>query len=348
MTPKATIKLPWPSPILSPNDRSHWAEEDDQHLKDMHGTIPLAELADAMGRTRSSLRARVTRLGLSKRVFWAEDEIAALKSAYIRAGRDGVVDLNGLAKSLRRHKTNVCRKARELGLETNKTRKVVEQRKPKKVTRKYKNEDERSAARSETLRQRHAKNGHPMQGKRHTQEALVKISRASKAHQLMLSPEEKSARVIKAMKTKVRNGLNLSPRVARGSWKAGWREIGGKRNYYRSRWEANYARYLQWLKEHEQIVDWQHEPETFWFESIRRGVRSYKPDFRVWENNGRSDLHEVKGWMDSRSKTCLKRMAKYHPNERVILIDGHQYRAIRLKVMRLIADWEDSERDTHA
>ena len=137
-----------------------------------------------------------------------------------------------------------------------------------------------------------------------------------------------------------RGSLHFNSTYARGTWKAGWREIGEVPKYYRSRWEANYARYLQWLKENGQIKDWKHESETFWFEEIRRGVRSYLPDFRVWENDGTSKLHEVKGWMDDRSKTALARMAKYHPSETIILIQQKNYNEISRKVGGIINGWE--------
>jgi hypothetical protein len=101
--------------------------------------------------------------------------------------------------------------------------------------------------------------------------------------------------------------------ATRRQTKAGWREIGGKRNYYRSMWEANYARYLEYLKRHHLIMDWEYEPVTFWFESIKRGVRSYKPDFRVTDSDGAVVYHEVKGFMDTKSATKLKRMSKYYP-----------------------------------
>jgi hypothetical protein len=144
---------------------------------------------------------------------------------------------------------------------------------------------------------------------------------------------------MRAMRTKVARHGSIAPNVSHGNWKAGWREIGGKRNYYRSRWEANYARYLEWLKSRGEIVDWQHEPETFWFDAIKRGVRSYLPDFRVWEKDGSTPLHEVKGWMDARSKTTLKRMAKYHPSETIILIRERAYNDIARKIGPMIQDW---------
>lgn len=132
----------------------------------------------------------------------------------------------------------------------------------------------------------------------------------------------------------------IASNVKRGSWKAGWREIGGVRKFYRSRWEANYARYLQWLKERGEISEWLHEPETFWFEGIKRGVRSYLPDFKVTEPSGAIAYHEVKGWMDDRSRVCLKRMAKYHPAVKIILIDRKQYTAMKHKLMALVPEWE--------
>jgi hypothetical protein len=120
---------------------------------------------------------------------------------------------------------------------------------------------------------------------------------------------------------------------------AGWHEIGGKRHYFRSKWEANYARYLQWLKTKKEIADWEYEPETFWFEKIKRGVRSFKPDFRVTELTAGEVYHEVKGWMDPRSKTKLKRMAKYHPHIKIIVVDRKVMDAIGRFMAPLIKDW---------
>lgn len=128
---------------------------------------------------------------------------------------------------------------------------------------------------------------------------------------------------------------------ARGSWKAGWREVAGRRVFFRSRWEANYARYLQWLKDRGEIREWEHEPETFWFEGIKRGNVSYLPDFRVTEMSSAIVYHEVKGWMDDGSKTKIKRMAKYHPKVRLIVVDSKAYRAIAKQARSLVPGWEE-------
>ena len=124
------------------------------------------------------------------------------------------------------------------------------------------------------------------------------------------------------------------------TWKAAWREIGGVRKYYRSAWEANYARFLEWLKARGEIQRWEHEPKTFWFKGIRRGCVSYLPDFRVTKKNGDIEYYEVKGWMDARSVTKIARMAQYHPTVKLVVIDGKAYRRLAQAVGRIVPGWE--------
>lgn len=126
------------------------------------------------------------------------------------------------------------------------------------------------------------------------------------------------------------------------AWKAGKREVGGRIIHFRSRWEANYARYLEWLKSIGNITNWEYEPKTFWFEGIKRGTRSYLPDFRITENNGSQAFHEVKGWMDPKSKTKIKRMRKYYPDVKLIVVSSKNYRSLEKMVCRLVPGWENS------
>lgn len=127
--------------------------------------------------------------------------------------------------------------------------------------------------------------------------------------------------VLRGMKTKEKNGTLLSASGHNKKYQSGWRTIAGYKKFYRSKWEANYAWFLQWMKEQKQIADWKHEPKTFWFDKIKRGVRSYTPDFCVKYPDGSEQYHEVKGWMDKKSATKIKRMATYHPNVTIVLID---------------------------
>ena len=127
------------------------------------------------------------------------------------------------------------------------------------------------------------------------------------------------------------------------SWKAGWRTIGGQRIYARSRWEANYARYLEWLRDLGEIAKWEHEPQVFWFLKIKRGTRSYLPDFRITENDASVAYHEVKGWMDPKSKTKIRRMERYYPDVKLIVVTSKNYKALEKIVSRMIVGWERSK-----
>lgn len=131
----------------------------------------------------------------------------------------------------------------------------------------------------------------------------------------------------------------IQTRRGRSRGKGGKRaDLGGL--YVRSAWEANYARYLNWLVAQDVIKAWEYEPDTFWFLHIKRGTRSYTPDFKIHNNDGSVEYHEVKGWMTPKSKTQLKRMARYHPDVKVIIVDADAYRAIARQAKRLIPRWE--------
>lgn len=123
----------------------------------------------------------------------------------------------------------------------------------------------------------------------------------------------------------------------------GWLELGGKRYYMKSIWERNIARYLEWLKIHKQILEWEYEPKTFVFEAIKFGNRTCTPDFRITELSGKQHWLEVKGWMDPTSKTKLSRMARYFPAERVEVLGKEEYYALR-RDLRNAFEWETMER----
>jgi len=75
--------------------------------------------------------------------------------------------------------------------------------------------------------------------------------------------------------------------------------------FMRSRWEANVARWFN----HKKKV-WSYEPEVFFFDGVKHGTVSYLPDFKVgtlWV--------EVKGQLDPKGKTAVRRFKKFHPKE---------------------------------
>lgn len=126
------------------------------------------------------------------------------------------------------------------------------------------------------------------------------------------------------------------------------RTWGGKREdlddmYFRSAWEANFARYLNFLVDNGDIIKWEYEPDTFEFIEIKRGTKHYTPDFKVFDSEDSEPFYyEVKGWLDAKSKTRLKRMAKYYPDVKVIVIGKKEYTSLKKNLSCVIPNWEQS------
>lgn len=107
--------------------------------------------------------------------------------------------------------------------------------------------------------------------------------------------------------------------------KAGTRS--GKRygKYYRSSWEYNFSLILDEWQRRGEIFSWDYERVEFWF-PVKRGTRSYKPDFRVFSEEGGGALfYEIKGFLDKKSATALDRMARYHPEVKVLIVGKKEY-----------------------
>lgn len=278
-------------------------------------------VAEEVGLCGQTVHERTVKLGIQvpRNLFTKDDEFFLKEhyNEYIYKGK-----LQELADKMGRTKQFICRQAKKLGLTDIKRKKSIIEG-YKKPTLTWKNRE------------------HPkgMQGKHHSKETIEVLSKISKERADKMTDEQKSDKVWKMMKTKEKNGTMVSPRQ-KTTWKSGWREIGGKRKYFRSRWEANYARYLEFLKQNKQVLDWAHEPEVFWFEGIKRGCVSYLPDFKVTYIDNLVEYHEVKGWMDDRSKTKMKRMAKYHPTVVLKLIDAKWFKANNKTLTQIIYGWE--------
>lgn len=181
--------------------------------------------------------------------------------------------------------------------------------------------------------------GHPkgMLGKKQTEKSIAKaremmITRWQDKTSRMNTKEYRQILSDRA-KEQHKNG-QLNNGYSRG--KMGTYNIKGKRMFFRSLWEVNYALYLNFLIKQKQIKKWKYEVDTFWFEKIRRGVRSYKPDFKIFNFNNTIEYHEVKGWMDPKSKTKISRMAKYYPKIKLIIIEKESYKDIKRKVGKLL------------
>lgn len=152
-----------------------------------------------------------------------------------------------------------------------------------------------------------------------------------------LNSEQRSQKISDSNVQLHKNGI-LGGNNTYSSSKRGWFVDGDKKYYMRSSWEIRYAAFLNILQKGKAIKKWEYEVDTFWFENIKRGVRSYKPDFKVFNNDGSFEYHEVKGWMDAKSKTKLKRMKKYYPEIKVVIKDNEFFK----KNINIIPSYESA------
>lgn len=263
---------------------------------------------------------------------WSQAELSALTSYYADTP-DDAFSLEAAVALIGRHRMAVALKASELGL-CNASRKTNAS-----VIAKF----------EEISRGRWDRHPHPrgMLGKPQSEKAKLAVSRASKARWLLdktffighMSEANRQRRsdAMVARQADPKSGVRRGG-VTRTNY---GRRVDLGNMFFRSSWEANYARYLNTLILSGEIVRWEFEPDTFWFEAIRRGVRSYLPDFKVWPaGDGAHYYVEVKGWMDAKSKTKLKRMKKYHPTVALKLCGAKQYKILDRRFRDVIPGWE--------
>lgn len=280
---------------------------------------------EVVGMSGQSVHDRLKKIGVdtSRNVVTAE-EIEKIRVFYEHGFECGDGTQKAFSKELGRTSASVCRIAREMGL-TNTRRKSCA---------------EYSAANGERVRKRIEEQGHPRGhlGKKHSAESRALISKNTSKSLLSMTKERRAEINERTIRTRNARGTLYVKRTA--SWKSGWRTIGGKSHFFRSRWEANYARYLESLKRSEKIVDWMHEPETFWFTGATEGPFSYLPDFLVIEHGGGIVYVEVKGWMDDRSIKTIRKMGEYYSRHTLIVIDSKAYRSLEKQCINQIEGWE--------
>lgn len=134
--------------------------------------------------------------------------------------------------------------------------------------------------------------------------------------------------------------MQINLKEGKAPWKQGWEEVGGKRCYFKSKWEFRYALYLELMKTHKHILDWEYEPHTFYFYGIKRGTTNYKPDYKVYFPSGNHEWIEVKGYETAKDRTKYKRMAKYHPNEKLRVVGKDWFKENSRKLSAIIKDWK--------
>ena len=195
-------------------------------------------------------------------------------------------DLSKLATTMGRSRQVICREAKSLGL-----------------TRKGRRSESHQQALNKSLEGKWSRAPHPkgMAGKSHTLETREVVGAASRlnwATWKTFGTGPMAAEHLEAQSK--RQSLAMSKRDGSTTYtrsKGGRREDLGE-TYFRSSWEANYARYLNLLIKLGAITAWEYEPLTFWFDGVRRGTNSYRPDFRIHhKNDDRPEYIEIKGWV---------------------------------------------------
>lgn len=288
------------------------------------------KVAKILGMCGQSVHERLVKLKKNNPTKkYLPNEVEEIKNLYKNGFCRGDGKFDKLCENLRRPKTNICRFARQLGLSNKK----------RKVDLSY------SAANGKKVSAHLKIHGHPkgMLGKTHSQEYKEICKNRQIEWFKNASGKQKMVRIRKALQTRIKKygTLATTHENIAVTWKQGWREIGGSRIYFRSRWEANYGRYLQWKKERGEIKSWEHEPQTFWFHKIKRGSVTYLPDFKITNIDESHYWVEVKGWYDQRSKTKIKRFKKYYPEEKLILVDAKWFKENSKNMPFVIPDWEN-------
>ncbi len=263
-----------------------------------------------------------------QRKEWTKEEIQFLKDNI------NTMTYDDLGVILNRDKCNICRKRKLLGLVKEKSGKTkLIKKKDKYIFTKQDREKSK-----ETIKLKNQMGLHPKGylGHKHSEETRKKLSACSKRGWSMMTKEKLLERNKLARATKIKNNT-LNPMVNQENPYS--RAKGGKRKdlnniYFRSAWEANIARYYNFIG-----VKWEFEPKTFIFKNITRGSVSYTPDFYLPEED---KWIEVKGWMDGKSKTKLKRFKQQYPEEykKLELITEKEYKEIQRKISAFIKNWE--------
>jgi hypothetical protein len=320
---------------------ARWTSHEEATLRRLYPTATREKIAAELRKTPAQVRSKCSRLGLhSKRNDWTDLEIEQVKSAYAEPTLERqtakLID-SGLAFG--RSRTAIHVMAHRLGLASSSTPKTGR----KASHRKTRDAEHLSSVRSENAKRYIKRNGHPRgaAGMKHTES--VRVASSKRARGMWADPSSKW----NSPESRQGRSDRILQRIAEGSMRSGHTRChGGRRKdlgnqYFRSSWEANYARFLNTLIARGDVVSWEYEPKTFVFESIKRGTRAYTPDFKIALPGGTHEWHEVKGWMDQPSRTRLSRMAKFFPDEKVIVIGESWFRAAtRSGLAAVIPNWE--------
>ncbi len=110
--------------------------------------------------------------------------------------------------------------------------------------------------------------------------------------------------------------------------------VGGTREdlgrYFRSRWEANIARILEY-----ESISYDYEAKVIVLLKGDNSELRYRPDFKLSNR-----WIEVKGWWNERSKLIKQLMAEQHPEIQIEYIGEKVYKELEDYYASRIPKWE--------
>jgi hypothetical protein len=184
----------------------------------------------------------------------------------------------------------------------------------------------------------------PMLGKRHTEETKQKLSARLKGKtyeermgkEKALQLKKKLSRIMKDLVSGRNNPMQgkfgeKNPHFGKPAkhGKHSFRNDLG--HYCRSKWEANYCRYLLWGNQ-----KYVYEPKTFIITLPNGTKATYTPDFLV---DGK-EWHELKGWENRSELKKWKFFQEQYPNEKFVFINRDNYKNLQNLYQYIIPNWE--------
>lgn len=274
---------------------------------------------------------------------WTEAELAELRAIYEAAKAGGPLNLDRFAARYGRQPGNVDRKARELGLTNPRRPKTAQPRLPLAGFRQGSPELRAHLARK--TREQFAELGHPrgMAGKKHRPESLAKTREGNRRYWESITPAQLADRNRRMIATRIARHGSGNP-ATKGQHlhslaKRGRRaDLGGL--FVGSAWEANIARWLNYLNTAGLVREWQYEPRTFAFADVTDAPRTYTPDFRVIDAGGQEYFVEVKGRLTDLDWLKEERLRACYPGIQLTRIDASLYAELDQCFRDVLPHWE--------
>lgn len=314
-----------------------WTQEEKDLLISLYDEHTDKELCDILKKSAGQLRGMKERLHLNyKNCVFTDDEKQLIIAWY--QSHPNEMDLSELSSIMGRQKTSISRFACKCGL-TNRSRDrtAISIDKWRSSYQEYLNSEyykSQVLPKHRELLLSYLHNNHPkgMLGKHHTEDVCSRISKAVSERFANMTDEEKKRISDKQRRTRMARKPYSSTEKTHSRGRGGKRDDIGK--YFRSSWEANTARVMSF-----ENIRWEFEPKRFIFPDDGSGVLSYCPDFYL----ASCDMWvEVKGWMDEKSVTRLKKFEKYYPDEsrKLVIIGEQEYRKMESIYSPQIPLWE--------